>query len=149
MSPGHDRAQLAMEDVSKAYGDRTVLDRVSLTVRPGDRVGVIGGNGSRSWKRRWRRTGALSWWSRTTGATAAASPATGSNSARVRRPGAPDRPAAHVPGWFRVRTNCAASCSVSRSSALRPDRMWKKGGPIRSAVACSSERAVPLDFRAA
>ncbi|MFI5633673.1 ribosomal protection-like ABC-F family protein [Streptomyces sp. NPDC051664] len=35
-----------MKDVSKAYGDRTVLDRVSLTVRPGDRVGVIGENGS-------------------------------------------------------------------------------------------------------
>ncbi|MFF0291125.1 ribosomal protection-like ABC-F family protein [Streptomyces sp. NPDC005262] len=42
----HDRAQLTMKDVSKAYGDRTVLDQVSLTVRPGDRVGVIGENGS-------------------------------------------------------------------------------------------------------
>lgn len=46
MSPKHDRAQLAMKDVSKTYGDRTVLDHVSLTVRPGDRVGVIGENGS-------------------------------------------------------------------------------------------------------
>lgn len=46
MSPTHDHAQLAMKDVSKAYGDRTVLDQVSLTVRPGDRVGVIGENGS-------------------------------------------------------------------------------------------------------
>ncbi|WP_327123104.1 ribosomal protection-like ABC-F family protein [Streptomyces sp. NBC_01727] len=42
----HDRAQLTLQDVSKAYGDRTVLDQVSLTVRPGDRVGVIGENGS-------------------------------------------------------------------------------------------------------
>lgn len=46
MSPKHDPAQLAMKDVSKAYGARTVLDQVSLTVRPGDRVGVIGENGS-------------------------------------------------------------------------------------------------------
>ncbi|WP_330480150.1 ATP-binding cassette domain-containing protein [Streptomyces sp. NBC_01544] len=42
----HDRAQLTLKDVSKAYGDRTVLDQVSLTVRPGDRVGMIGENGS-------------------------------------------------------------------------------------------------------
>ncbi|MFF8914852.1 ribosomal protection-like ABC-F family protein [Streptomyces sp. NPDC015032] len=42
----HARAQLAMKDVSKRYGDRTVLDQVSFTVRPGDRVGVIGENGS-------------------------------------------------------------------------------------------------------
>ncbi|WSA75000.1 ATP-binding cassette domain-containing protein [Streptomyces sp. NBC_01799] len=46
MPDQHDRAQLTMKDVSKAYGDRTVLDQVSLTVRPGDRVGVIGENGS-------------------------------------------------------------------------------------------------------
>ncbi|MFD5065088.1 ribosomal protection-like ABC-F family protein [Streptomyces sp. NPDC058394] len=45
MPDQHDRAQLTMKDVSKAYGDRTVLDQVSLTVRPGDRVGVIGENG--------------------------------------------------------------------------------------------------------
>ncbi|WP_393054068.1 ribosomal protection-like ABC-F family protein [Streptomyces sp. LN549] len=42
----YDRAQLTMKDVSKAYGDRAVLDQVSLTVRPGDHVGVIGENGS-------------------------------------------------------------------------------------------------------
>ncbi|MFJ4839558.1 ribosomal protection-like ABC-F family protein [Streptomyces sp. NPDC088746] len=42
----HPRAQLAMTDVSKAYGDRTVLDLVSLTVRPGEKAGVIGENGS-------------------------------------------------------------------------------------------------------
>ncbi|WP_326665691.1 ribosomal protection-like ABC-F family protein [Streptomyces sp. NBC_00385] len=42
----YDRAQLTLKDVSKAYGDRAVLDQVSLTVRPGDHVGVIGENGS-------------------------------------------------------------------------------------------------------
>ncbi|MER8068974.1 ABC-F family ATP-binding cassette domain-containing protein [Streptomyces sp. NPDC094034] len=41
-----ERAQLAMKDVSKAYGDRSVLDQVSLTVRPGEKAGVIGENGS-------------------------------------------------------------------------------------------------------
>ncbi|MFD7665590.1 ABC-F family ATP-binding cassette domain-containing protein [Streptomyces sp. NPDC059788] len=35
-----------MKDVSLAYGDRTVLEQVSLTVRPGARTGVIGENGS-------------------------------------------------------------------------------------------------------
>ncbi|MFF8567061.1 ribosomal protection-like ABC-F family protein [Streptomyces albidoflavus] len=39
-------AQLALNDVSKAYGERVVLDQVSLTVRPGERAGVIGENGS-------------------------------------------------------------------------------------------------------
>ncbi|MFE9724931.1 ribosomal protection-like ABC-F family protein [Streptomyces sp. NPDC005794] len=46
MSLQHPRAQLAMSDVSKAYGDRSVLDQVSLTVRPGEKTGVIGENGS-------------------------------------------------------------------------------------------------------
>ncbi|MFD3923593.1 ATP-binding cassette domain-containing protein, partial [Streptomyces sp. NPDC058595] len=41
-----ERAQLSMRDVSKSYGDRTVLDQVSLSVRPGERAGVIGENGS-------------------------------------------------------------------------------------------------------
>ncbi|MFD5112140.1 ribosomal protection-like ABC-F family protein [Streptomyces sp. NPDC058391] len=41
-----ERAQLAMKDVSKAYGDRSVLDQVSLTVRPGEKAGIIGENGS-------------------------------------------------------------------------------------------------------
>ncbi|MFE3827108.1 ABC-F family ATP-binding cassette domain-containing protein [Streptomyces sp. NPDC059092] len=41
-----ERAQLAIKDVSKAYGDRSVLDQVSLTVRPGEKAGVIGENGS-------------------------------------------------------------------------------------------------------
>ncbi|MFC9605028.1 ribosomal protection-like ABC-F family protein [Streptomyces niveus] len=41
-----ERAQLSLKDVSKSYGDRTVLDQVSLSVRPGERAGVIGENGS-------------------------------------------------------------------------------------------------------
>ncbi|MFE4062164.1 ABC-F family ATP-binding cassette domain-containing protein [Streptomyces sp. NPDC059096] len=41
-----ERAQLAIKDMSKAYGDRSVLDQVSLTVRPGEKAGVIGENGS-------------------------------------------------------------------------------------------------------
>lgn len=41
-----ERAQLTMKDVSKTYDGRTVLDQVSLTVRPGERAGVIGENGS-------------------------------------------------------------------------------------------------------
>ncbi|MFE5486596.1 ABC-F family ATP-binding cassette domain-containing protein [Streptomyces sp. NPDC056527] len=41
-----DRAQMAMKDVSKAYGDRSVLEQISLTVRPGEKTAVIGENGS-------------------------------------------------------------------------------------------------------
>lgn len=41
-----DRTQLSLRDVSKTYGERSVLDHVSLTVRPGERTGVIGENGS-------------------------------------------------------------------------------------------------------
>ncbi len=48
MHPQRDRAQLAMRDVSKAYGDRSVLDQVTLTVRPGEKTAVIGENGSES-----------------------------------------------------------------------------------------------------
>ncbi|MER5634658.1 ABC-F family ATP-binding cassette domain-containing protein [Streptomyces nitrosporeus] len=46
MSSQRDRAQLSLHDVSRTYGTRTVLDRVSLTVRPGEKAGVIGENGS-------------------------------------------------------------------------------------------------------
>ncbi|MGW6717153.1 ribosomal protection-like ABC-F family protein [Streptomyces globisporus] len=46
MHPQRARAQLAMKDVSKAYGDRSVLDQVTLTVRPGEKTAVIGENGS-------------------------------------------------------------------------------------------------------
>ncbi|MFG2427572.1 ribosomal protection-like ABC-F family protein [Streptomyces sp. NPDC048590] len=46
MSPQHARAQLAVQAVSKAYGERSVLDQVSLTVRPGEKAAIIGENGS-------------------------------------------------------------------------------------------------------
>ncbi|WP_280489457.1 ATP-binding cassette domain-containing protein, partial [Nocardia carnea] len=39
-------AQLTLSEISKRYGDRTVLDRVSLAIRPGETVGVVGDNGS-------------------------------------------------------------------------------------------------------
>ncbi|MBF6175140.1 TlrC/CarA/OleB/SrmB family ABC-F type ribosomal protection protein [Nocardia blacklockiae] len=39
-------AQLTLTDVTKRYDDRVILDRVSLTVRPGEKVGVIGDNGA-------------------------------------------------------------------------------------------------------
>ncbi|MGW4110532.1 TlrC/CarA/OleB/SrmB family ABC-F type ribosomal protection protein [Actinosynnema sp. NPDC004786] len=39
-------AQLALHEVTKSYHGRVVLDSVSLTVKPGEKVGVIGDNGS-------------------------------------------------------------------------------------------------------
>ncbi|MRH92898.1 TlrC/CarA/OleB/SrmB family ABC-F type ribosomal protection protein [Nocardia sp. SYP-A9097] len=39
-------AQLTLVEVTKRYDDRVVLDRVSLTIQPGDKVGVVGDNGS-------------------------------------------------------------------------------------------------------
>ncbi|NUT48147.1 MAG: ABC-F family ATP-binding cassette domain-containing protein, partial [Saccharothrix sp.] len=39
-------AQLALHDVTKSYHGHVVLDSVSLTVKPGEKVGVIGDNGS-------------------------------------------------------------------------------------------------------
>uniref|UniRef100_A0AAU2V404 ATP-binding cassette domain-containing protein n=1 Tax=Streptomyces sp. NBC_00003 TaxID=2903608 RepID=A0AAU2V404_9ACTN len=39
-------SQLTLTAVSKAYGDRPVLEDVSLTVRPGEKTAVIGENGS-------------------------------------------------------------------------------------------------------
>lgn len=39
-------AQLAVKNVTKSYGTRTVLDEVSFAVRPGERAAVIGENGS-------------------------------------------------------------------------------------------------------
>ncbi|MEU7034099.1 ABC-F family ATP-binding cassette domain-containing protein [Streptomyces sp. NPDC046237] len=41
-----DRAQLTLKDVSKSYGDRSVLEQLTLTVRPGEKAAVIGENGS-------------------------------------------------------------------------------------------------------
>ncbi|MGW4923072.1 ABC-F family ATP-binding cassette domain-containing protein [Streptomyces parvulus] len=45
-APARSTSQIALAEVTKRYGDRVVLDRVSLTVRPGERVGVVGDNGS-------------------------------------------------------------------------------------------------------
>ncbi|MFI9587063.1 TlrC/CarA/OleB/SrmB family ABC-F type ribosomal protection protein [Streptomyces sp. NPDC052236] len=39
-------SQLTLHDITKRYGDHVVLDQVSLTVKPGEKVGVIGDNGS-------------------------------------------------------------------------------------------------------
>lgn len=39
-------AQLTVAEITKRYGDRTVLDRVSLSIRPGETVGIVGDNGS-------------------------------------------------------------------------------------------------------
>ncbi|MFW6722613.1 ABC-F family ATP-binding cassette domain-containing protein [Streptomyces sp. MAR4 CNY-716] len=39
-------AQLSLHTVTKRYGERTVLADVTLTVRPGEKAGVIGDNGS-------------------------------------------------------------------------------------------------------
>ncbi|MFE7777909.1 ribosomal protection-like ABC-F family protein [Streptomyces sp. NPDC057445] len=47
-SPAASRAhsQLTLEEVTKRYDDHVVLDRVSFTVKPGEKAGVIGDNGS-------------------------------------------------------------------------------------------------------
>ncbi|MEI5008935.1 ATP-binding cassette domain-containing protein [Streptomyces sp. PmtA] len=39
-------SQLVLTDVTKRYDDRIVLDRVSFSVRPGEKAGVVGDNGS-------------------------------------------------------------------------------------------------------
>ncbi|MGW0535916.1 ribosomal protection-like ABC-F family protein [Streptomyces sp. NPDC003032] len=39
-------SQLTLTHLTKRYTDRLVLDRVSLSIRPGERAGVIGDNGS-------------------------------------------------------------------------------------------------------
>ncbi|MCG5218667.1 ribosomal protection-like ABC-F family protein [Streptosporangium sp. KLBMP 9127] len=38
--------QLTLRGISKSYADHLVLDQVSLSVRPGERVGIVGENGS-------------------------------------------------------------------------------------------------------
>lgn len=39
-------AQLTLTDITKRYADRVVLDRVTLSIRPGETVGIVGDNGS-------------------------------------------------------------------------------------------------------
>jgi macrolide transport system ATP-binding/permease protein len=39
-------AQLTLRDVTKSYGPRPVLDRISLSARPGEHAGIVGENGS-------------------------------------------------------------------------------------------------------
>lgn len=39
-------ARLTLSEICKRYGDRTVLDRVSLSIRAGETVGIVGDNGS-------------------------------------------------------------------------------------------------------
>ncbi|MGW9169645.1 ABC-F family ATP-binding cassette domain-containing protein [Agromyces sp. NPDC055658] len=39
-------SQLSLHAVTKRFGERVVLDRVELSLRPGERVGIIGDNGS-------------------------------------------------------------------------------------------------------
>ncbi|MFF2272242.1 ABC-F family ATP-binding cassette domain-containing protein [Agromyces sp. NPDC058136] len=39
-------SQLSLHAVTKRFGDRVVLDRVELSARPGERIGVIGDNGA-------------------------------------------------------------------------------------------------------
>ncbi|MET7462897.1 ribosomal protection-like ABC-F family protein [Nonomuraea sp. NPDC005501] len=46
MGPIRTAAQLALTEITKRYGTRVVLDRVSLTIKSGERIGVIGDNGS-------------------------------------------------------------------------------------------------------
>ncbi|MET9293525.1 ribosomal protection-like ABC-F family protein [Streptomyces sp. NPDC003077] len=38
--------QVAWHEVSKSFGDRSLLERVSLSIRPGERVGIVGENGA-------------------------------------------------------------------------------------------------------
>ncbi|MEU9121662.1 ribosomal protection-like ABC-F family protein [Streptomyces sp. NPDC048506] len=38
--------QISLHDITKAYADRLLLDGVSLSIRPGDRVGIVGENGA-------------------------------------------------------------------------------------------------------
>ncbi|MGW4533129.1 TlrC/CarA/OleB/SrmB family ABC-F type ribosomal protection protein [Nocardia sp. NPDC004340] len=39
-------SQLTLSGVTKRYADRVVLDEVSLSIRPGEKVGVVGDNGA-------------------------------------------------------------------------------------------------------
>lgn len=45
MHPSHS-AQLSLHGVTKRYGERTVLHRISLALAPGEKAGVVGDNGA-------------------------------------------------------------------------------------------------------
>ncbi|MFF0744594.1 ribosomal protection-like ABC-F family protein [Streptomyces sp. NPDC004111] len=45
-TPAPVSSQLSLRNVSLAFGDRAVLDGVTLSVRPGEKAGVVGENGS-------------------------------------------------------------------------------------------------------
>ncbi|MFD8544368.1 ABC-F family ATP-binding cassette domain-containing protein [Streptomyces sp. NPDC059649] len=38
--------QISLHDITKSHGERLLLDAVSLSVRPGERVGIVGENGA-------------------------------------------------------------------------------------------------------
>ncbi|MFC9240696.1 ABC-F family ATP-binding cassette domain-containing protein [Streptomyces decoyicus] len=38
--------QISLRDLAKSYGDRLLLDGVSLSIRPGERIGIVGENGA-------------------------------------------------------------------------------------------------------
>ncbi|GAA5610046.1 ABC transporter ATP-binding protein [Streptomyces platensis] len=38
--------QISLHDITQSYGDHVLLDGVSLSVRPGERVGIVGENGA-------------------------------------------------------------------------------------------------------
>ncbi len=38
--------QISLHDITKSYADRLLLDGVSLSIRPGERVGIVGENGA-------------------------------------------------------------------------------------------------------
>ena len=40
------KSQFVLSEITKRYGDHVVFDRASVSIRPGDKVGVIGENGS-------------------------------------------------------------------------------------------------------
>ncbi|CAI9402964.1 Energy-dependent translational throttle protein EttA [Nocardioides sp. T2.26MG-1] len=46
MTPASSPTQITLAGASVRYAERLVLDRIDLTIRPGERIGVVGDNGS-------------------------------------------------------------------------------------------------------